>query len=109
MSGDSVVSILRPSTCLLPPMQGLAVILFPLLLMLFALAMERVEGRLRRLSVQEHEVEDFLDQASHDDVARLASDGFPHAFARFHRKRKGRQSEAPESASLGEVRTQRAS
>eukprot|EP01133_Synstelium_polycarpum_P023095 gene23095-27690_t len=108
MSGDSVVSILRPSTCLLPPMQGLAVILFPLLLMLFALAMERVEGRLRRLSVQEHEVEDFLDQASHDDVARLASDGFPHAFARFHRKRKGRQSEAPESASLGEIRTQRA-
>lgn len=102
------MSILRPWACLLPPMQGLAVILFPLLLMLFALAMERVEGRLRRLSVQEQEVEDFLDQASHDDVASLASDGFPHAFARFHRRRKGRQSDIPSGPSLGEIRTQQA-
>ncbi|MDI9918239.1 hypothetical protein [Rhodococcus sp. IEGM 1379] len=71
-------------------MQGLAVILFPVLLMLFALAMERVERRLRRLSVRENEVAEFLDQASQDDVAALASDGFPHAFARFHLQRKGR-------------------
>ncbi|WP_430335469.1 hypothetical protein [Rhodococcus sp. ACT016] len=69
-------------------MQGLAVVLFPVLLMLFALAMERVEFRLRRLTVREQEVAEFLDQASQDEVATLASEGFPHALARFHRRRK---------------------
>ncbi|MGF7123114.1 hypothetical protein AB4Z09_27990 [Rhodococcus sp. TAF43] len=69
-------------------MQGLAVVLFPVLLMLFALAMERVEFRLRRLTVREQEVEEFLDQASQDEVATLANEGFPHALARFHRRRK---------------------
>lgn len=66
-------------------------ILFPVLLMLFALSMERVERRLRRLSVREHEVAEFLDQAGPDDVASLANDGFPHAFARFHLRRKNRR------------------
>ncbi|WP_305093665.1 hypothetical protein [Prescottella sp. R16] len=69
-------------------MQGLAVVLFPVLLMLFALAMERVEFRLRRLTVREQEVEEFLDQASQDEVATLANEGFPHAMARFNRRRK---------------------
>ncbi|CAM2993870.1 hypothetical protein RHDE110596_11110 [Prescottella defluvii] len=69
-------------------MQGLAVVLFPVLLMLFALAMERVEFRLRRLTVREQEVEEFLDQASQDEVATLANEGFPHALARFNRRRK---------------------
>lgn len=69
-------------------MQGLAVVLFPVLLMLFALAMERVEFRLRRLTVREQEVAEFLDQASQDEVATLATEGFPHALARFHRRRK---------------------
>ncbi|RVW08579.1 hypothetical protein EGT67_16915 [Prescottella agglutinans] len=79
-------------------MQGLAVVLFPVLLMLFALAMERVEFRLRRLTVREQEVEEFLDQASQDEVATLATEGFPHALARFHRRRKrGDRSEADDS------------
>lgn len=67
-------------------MQGLAVVLFPVLLMLFALAMERVEFRLRRLTVREQEVEEFLNNASQADVAALASEGFPHALARFHQR-----------------------
>ena len=69
-------------------MQGLAVVLFPVLLMLFALAMERVEFRLRRLTVRQQEVEEFLDQASQDEVGTLANEGFPHALARFNRRRK---------------------
>ena len=69
-------------------MQGLAVVLFPVLLLLFALAMERVEFRLRRLTVREQEVEEFLDQASQSEVATLASEGFPHALARFNRRRR---------------------
>lgn len=83
-------------------MQGLAVVLFPALLMLFALAMERVEFRLRRLTVREQEVEEFLDQASQDEVATLASEGFPHALARFHRRRKrGVRPGADESGDVG--------
>ncbi|MDH6284382.1 hypothetical protein M2284_005107 [Rhodococcus sp. LBL1] len=79
-------------------MQGLAVVLFPVLLMLFALAMERVEFRLRRLTVREQEVAEFLDQASQDEVATLANEGFPHALARFHRRRKrGSRSETEDS------------
>ncbi|WP_072690184.1 hypothetical protein [Rhodococcus marinonascens] len=71
-------------------MQGLAVVLFPVLLMLFALAMERVELRLRQLTVRQQEVEEFLDQASSDEVATLAKEGFPDAMARFRRRRKSR-------------------
>ncbi len=63
-------------------------VLFPVLLMLFALAMERVEFRLRRLTVREQEVQEFLDQASQAEVATLAHEGLPRALARFQRRRK---------------------
>lgn len=69
-------------------MQGLAVVLFPVLLMLFALAMERVEFRLSQLTVREQEVQEFLDKASQADVAALAQEGLPRALARFHLRRK---------------------
>lgn len=62
-------------------------VLFPVLLMLFALAMERVESRLSRLTVREQEVQEFLDQASKAEVAALAKVSFPDALARFHRRR----------------------
>lgn len=62
-------------------------VLFPVLLMLFALAMERVESRLSRLTVREQEVQEFLDKASKAEVAALAKDSFPEALARFHRRR----------------------
>lgn len=63
--------------------------LFPVLLMLFALAMERVEFRLSKIGVREHEVQEFVDQASTAEVVTLANEGFPHALARFnHRKRR---------------------
>ncbi|QCB49229.1 hypothetical protein E5720_11825 [Rhodococcus sp. PAMC28707] len=69
-------------------MQGLAVVLFPVLLMLFSLAMERVEGKLSKLTVREHDVEEFLDQASSSEVATLANDGFPHALAKLNNRKK---------------------
>ncbi|MGV8874811.1 hypothetical protein CH274_21950 [Rhodococcus sp. 06-418-5] len=69
-------------------MQGLAVVLFPVLLMLFALAMERVEFRLSKLGVREQEVQEFLDQASTSEVATLANEGFPHALARFNTRKR---------------------
>jgi hypothetical protein len=69
-------------------MQGLAVVLFPVLLMLFALAMERVEFRLSKLGVREQEVQEFLDQASTSEVATLANEGMPHALARFNNRKR---------------------
>lgn len=79
-------------------MQGLAVVLFPVLLILFALAMERVEFRLRRLTVREQEVQEFLDKASHADVATLANEGLPRAMARFHLRRRRGADEDDEQA-----------
>ncbi|MFC4605944.1 hypothetical protein [Rhodococcus kronopolitis] len=81
-------------------MQGLAVVLFPVLLMLFALAMERVEFRLRRLTLREQEVQEFLDQASQAEVAALAEEGMPRALARFHRRRKRGGADAEDEPTL---------
>ncbi|OAK53923.1 MULTISPECIES: hypothetical protein [Rhodococcus] len=69
-------------------MQGLAVVLFPVLLMMFALAMERVEFRLSKLGVHEQEVQEFLDQASSSEVATLANEGMPHALDRFNNRKR---------------------
>ncbi|MGW6378494.1 hypothetical protein ACWFRB_20765 [Rhodococcus sp. NPDC055112] len=86
-------------------MQGLAVVLFPVLLILFALAMERVEFRLRRLTVREQEVQEFLDKASHADVATLANEGLPRALARFHlRRRRGAEDEDEDESQAPEQR-----
>lgn len=74
--------------------------LFPVLLMLFALAMERVEFRLSKLGVREQEVQEFLDQASKAEVATLAKEGMPNALERFN-NRKGR---APAPRDLADQR-----
>lgn len=60
-------------------MQGLAVVVFPFLLMLFALAMEKVQSGLDRLSVGRAQVEEFLENADATDVGNLAKDGLPAA------------------------------
>ncbi|MCC8929215.1 hypothetical protein C5142_18035 [Rhodococcus sp. BGS-1C] len=83
-------------------MQGLAVVLFPVLLMLFSLAMERVEFRLSKLGVREQEVQEFLDKASTSEVATLANEGFPHALDRFNNRKRG-------VATIDEMADQRAS
>ncbi|WP_063920640.1 hypothetical protein [Nocardia mikamii] len=58
-------------------MQGLAVVLFPVVLMLFALFMERVENRLRKLLEPGEEVQQYLDRASNAEVNELAKLGVP--------------------------------
>ncbi|MDQ3885642.1 MAG: hypothetical protein M3308_01160 [Actinomycetota bacterium] len=62
----------------------------PLLIMLFALAMERVESRLRHISVQEHEVEEFLEQARPNEVRALYGSGIGRALELFRLRRLGR-------------------
>lgn len=68
-------------------MQGLAVLLFPAILMLFALAMERVQTRLDRLSVGQGQVEEFLESADSSDVDTLAKEGFPAALDELRNRR----------------------
>ena len=73
---------------MLVPVLGLAVVVFPVLLMVFALSMDRVETRLSRFgTVKEREVENFLEHANAADVGTLASEGMPRALAVFRRRR----------------------
>ena len=70
-------------------MQGLAVLLFPAVLMLFALGMERVQARTDRLSVTRDNVEEFLQSADAHNVDTLARDGFPAALDELRERRAG--------------------
>lgn len=85
-------------------MEGLAVIFFPVLLMFFALSMERVEARLRTLTVEEEDVEQFFEQASTDEVNTFVREGFPQAEdvlqtrRRSGGRRAGTQSNKPAAA-----------
>lgn len=67
-------------------MEGLAVTLFPVALILFAIGMERFEARLSKLTVPEYEVNRFLDAANTEEVAALAEAGMPDALDRFNRR-----------------------
>jgi hypothetical protein len=64
------------------------VLLIPLLLMVFALLMERVENRLRNASVSEDEVEEFLDQARPEEVNTFIREGWGRALSVFRLRRK---------------------
>jgi hypothetical protein len=62
----------------------------PLLIMFFALAMERVESRLRNVAVQENEIEEFLEQARDEEVRALFGSGIGRALELFRLRRLGR-------------------
>jgi hypothetical protein len=66
------------------------VAIVPLLIMFFALAMERVENRLRNVAVQENEVEEFLEQARAEEVRALFGSGIGRALELFRLRRLGR-------------------
>ncbi|WP_081511456.1 hypothetical protein [Nocardia donostiensis] len=70
-------------------------VLFPVVLMLFALVMERVENRLRNLLEPDEEVQRYLDKASNAEVKELTKLGLPAAVARM-RKRRSRTDDAEE-------------
>ena len=65
-------------------------VLFPVVLMLFALGMERVENRLRKLLEPDEEVQAYLDKASNAEVKELTRLGLPAAVARMRRRRHNR-------------------
>ena len=66
------------------------VLLFPVLLMIFAMLMSRVEDRLRAPVVTQDVVGEFLDQARPDEVNTLIREGWTGALARFRRRRRPR-------------------
>ncbi len=67
------------------------VLLFPLLLLVFAVLMERVENRLQNITVTENEIEQFLDQAQPDEVNTFIREGWTRALAVFRLRRKPRK------------------
>lgn len=64
------------------------VVAVPVLIMFFALAMERLENRLRHLTVHENEVEEFLQAARPDEVRVLFGSGISGALELFRRRRR---------------------
>jgi hypothetical protein len=62
-------------------------LLFPLLLLLLMLAMERVERPLRYDSMGD-QLEAFLDSARPDEVETFVSEGFAPALERYWRRRR---------------------
>jgi hypothetical protein len=60
----------------------------PVLIMFFALAMERLEERLRHLTLHQNEVEEFLRAARPDEVQVLFGSGIGRALELFRRRRR---------------------
>jgi len=68
-------------------------VLVPLLVMFFALGMERVESRLRESAVRQDELEELLEQPRPDEVRALFRSGTNRALEMFrlrHRDARGR-------------------
>src|SRR4051794_41779627 len=70
-------------------------ILIPLLVMVFALGMERLETRLRAGTVREDEVEDFLERARPDEVKALFRQGIGGALQMFRLRHLGKRGGGP--------------
>jgi hypothetical protein len=68
----------------------------PVLIMFFALAMERLENRLRHLTVQENEVEEFLQAARPEEVRVLFGSGIGGALELFRLRRLSRHRSTPQ-------------
>lgn len=66
-------------------------ILIPVLIMIFALGMERLETRLRAGTVREDEVEDFLERARPDEVKALFRQGIGGALTMFRLRNLGKR------------------
>jgi hypothetical protein len=63
-------------------MIGFLVLLFPVLLLVFMLGMERLEEPLTRVAL-ERDVDDFLDGANSDELDTLVREGPVSAMSRF--------------------------
>jgi len=79
-------------------MAAFLVLLFPLLLLIFAVLMERLEARLQNGSVTENEIEEFLDQARPEEVNTFIREGLTRALDIFRLRRRPRRSRKSKAA-----------
>jgi hypothetical protein len=63
------------------------VLLIPLLVMVFALLMERLEHRLQSTTMSGQDVEEFFDTAQPDEVNTFIREGWSRAMSTFRRRR----------------------
>ncbi len=63
------------------------VVAVPLVVLMFALFMERVESRLRNVTVKEEDVEEFLEKAQPNEVGALYGQGIGRALELFRLRR----------------------
>jgi len=66
-------------------MAGLLVLLFPPLLLIFMLFMQRVEEPLNKVAV-ERQIEEFLDEANPDELDAFVREGTDSALRRFRQR-----------------------
>ena len=66
-------------------MIGFAMLLFPLLLLGFTLLMERVEEPLTQIA-EERDIEQFLDDASPEELDTFVREGTESALSRFRQR-----------------------
>ncbi|MHA6797089.1 hypothetical protein ACVGVM_26785 [Pseudonocardia bannensis] len=64
-------------------------VLVPLLVMFFALGMERVESRLREATVRQEELDELLEQPRPDEVRALFRQGTSRALELFRLRSRG--------------------
>jgi hypothetical protein len=64
-------------------------VLVPLLVMFFALGMERVESRLREATVRQEELDELLEQPRPDELRALFRQGTGRALELFRLRRLG--------------------
>jgi hypothetical protein len=72
-----------------PVMSAWLAVLVPLLVMFFALGMERVESRLRGAAVRPDELEELLEQPRPDEVRALFRQGTGRALELFRLRNRG--------------------
>lgn len=70
-------------------------VLVPLLVMFFALGMERVESRLRESAVRQDELEELLEQPRPDEVRALFRSGTHRALEMFRLRRRTTRGRRP--------------
>jgi hypothetical protein len=68
-------------------MAGLLVVFFPFILLGFMILMERVEGPLRTVAVEDR-VEEFLEDARPSEMDTFVRDGLPAALDEHDQRRK---------------------
>lgn len=82
------------------------VVLVPVFVIVFALFMERLEHRLRRTSVSEADVQEFVAKARPEEVRTIFREGFSKALKKFRRRNKANR---PSRRSARAARAARAS